>query len=47
MTGLAALLLFNALSFFDLRLTEVATAFVQIPVIGIDSLAYGKVVIVP
>ena len=34
--------------FFDLRLTEAATAvFVQVPVIGIDSLAYGKFVIVP
>ena len=32
----------------NLRLTELAIAFlVQIPVIGIDSLAYGKIVIVP
>ena len=35
-------------SFLDLRLTEAATAFFfQVPVIGIDSLAYGKFVIVP
>ena len=34
--------------FSKLKLTELATAFfVQIPVIGIDSLAYGKLVIVP
>ena len=38
----------NALLSCDLRLTEATTAFfVQIPVIGIDSIAYGKLVIVP
>ena len=35
-------------SFFDLTLTKVAIAFfVQIPVISIDSIVYGKLVIVP
>lgn len=51
MAGLAALLIFVSLPFFESRnltLTELGTAFfVQIPVIGIDSLAYGKLVIVP
>ena len=38
----------KCLPFFNLRLTEATTAFfVQIHVIGIDSISYGKLVIVP